>query len=106
MSGFFQRMCEETGYELKTTFWKDFTIVEYFGYNAVRETYRNCRDAWKANYVYLTELVMILNWKIWAWYEIDETMAEMYQRFWKELDEYALDNLKGDELTYFLETID
>lgn len=56
-----------TGYKPQTTFWDDFMIAEKFGVDAVRDTYNRAMKAWKKNYIYLTELVMVLNWNIWYW---------------------------------------
>lgn len=95
------------GYETITTFWQDFTIADMFGINAVKDTYKKAMKEWKDNYKYLTELVMILNWKIWQHYEKGhEQLAEVYNDLWMEANEYAVENLKGDELIYFYNTTD
>ncbi len=52
-----------------TTFWQDFTIADKFGKDAVLDTYRRAFEEWKGDYRYLTELVMVLNHKIWEHYE-------------------------------------
>ena len=39
----------ENGYEIKTTFWSDFTIAEKFGISAIRETFNNAFHNWKNN---------------------------------------------------------
>ena len=93
-------------YETKTTFWEDFSIAEVFGIDAVKDTYDRAFAEWKNNTVYLTELVMVLNWKIWVWYEKDEPLARVYNDLWEKTDAYAMDNLKGKDLTYFLTTTD
>lgn len=49
------------GYETFTTFFEDFTIAEYFGVNAIKDTYNRAFNEWKNDYKYLTELVMVLN---------------------------------------------
>lgn len=95
-----------TGYKPKTTFYRDFSIAENFGTDAIRNTYKRAFAAWKDNVEYLTELVMVLNWKIWEHYETNERYAEVYQGLWKQADNWALDNLKGDDLMYFLTTTD
>lgn len=93
--------------EWKTTFWQDFTIADHFGKTAVLDTYNRAFKEWKTNYVYLTELVLVLNWKIWEHYEKGEhTLAILYDKLWKEADEYAVNNLKGEELEYFYKTTD
>ena len=93
-------------YEFKTTFWQDFSIADKFGIDAIKDTYKRAFKEWKDNYIYLTELVLVLNWKIWDWYEKDTSIAKVYNDFWEKTQNYAYDNLKGDELTYFYRTID
>lgn len=93
-------------YECKTTFWDDFTIAENFGKNAILDTYKRAFEEWKDDYIYLTELVMVLNHKIWQWYERNELVARIYNDLWEKTNEYAWNTLKGDELTYFYRTTD
>ena len=49
---------------------------------------------------------MVLNWKIWQHYETNDKYAELYNELWGEADLYAMENLKGDEATYFFRTTD
>lgn len=95
-----------TGYVPKTSFWNDFSIAECYGRNAIKDTFKRAFNEWKSDVEYLTELVMILNWKIWSWYEENDSLAELYQEFYEKADQYAIETLKGDELTYFLKTVD
>lgn len=53
-------------YEFKTTFWDDFSVAEKFGGKAVEETFDRAFAEWKTDYIYLTELVLVLNWKMWG----------------------------------------
>lgn len=95
------------GYETMTTFWGDFTIADGFGINAIKDTYKRAFDEWKNNYKYLTELVMILNWKIWQHYENgNEEVAKVYDELWRKADNYVCENLQGEELSYFYRTTD
>lgn len=94
------------GYETKTTFWEDFSIADRFGVNAIRDTYNRAFNEWKDDVEYLTELVMVLNWKIWQWYEKDEKIAKVYNTLYEKTNRYALSHLKGDDLTYFYRTTD
>ena len=96
----------ELGYEEKTTFWDDFSIADKFGKDAIQETYDRAFTEWKSNYIYLTELVMVLNHKIWAWYEKNDEYAELYNDLWQKADNYACENLKDEELKYFYQTTD
>lgn len=103
---FKELMLEQTGYECFTTFFEDFTIAEKFGLNAVKDTFNRAFKEWKSNYKYLTELTMVLNWKIWQHYEKNEKLAELYNSLWEKADTYAGEHLKGDELYYFCDTTD
>ena len=94
------------GYEFITTFWMDFTIAEMFGEAGIRDTYKRAFNEWKSDYKFLTELVMVLNHKIWQHYKTNDKIGRVYDELWKEEDAYACDNLKGDELTYFYRTTD
>ncbi len=97
-------MAEMIGYTPVTTFWDDFTIAEAFGGNAVRDTFNRAFDEWKGNYKYLTELVMVLNHKIWQ--HADHSLADIYNELWENAYDYGMCNLKDDELQYFLRVLD
>ena len=97
---------ELTGYKPKTTFWSDFTVADHFGLAAIMDTYRRAFAEWKSDHIYLTELVMVLNWKIWEWCEKDAAFADLYNALWEKADAYACENLKGEELDYFYRTTD
>lgn len=99
-------MVLENGYEMTTTFWNDFSIADHFGINAIKDTYKRAFNEWKDNYIYLTELVIVLNHKIWEWYKKDKRTAEVYNALWEQADEYACDNLKGEELSFFYRITD
>lgn len=100
------RIEELTGYKPLTTFYKDFSIAEKFGTQAIIDTFDRAFVEWHKDYKYLTELVMVLNWKIWEHYEDNEELAKLYNGFWEQADEYACENLKGEELDYFYRTTD
>lgn len=103
----FEDFLDMTGYEPKTTFWDDFGIADKFGLDAVRDTYRRCFTEWKGNYVYLTELVMVLNWKIWEHHYAGRSdLAKLYDSLWDECCAYAEENLGEDELRYFYNVTD
>lgn len=95
-----------TGYKPITTIYQDFSIADAFGESAIRDTYNRIFDEWKGNYKYLTELVMALNWKIWEHHEKNYQIATIYNELWEKADNYAIENLKDDELTYFFQTTD
>jgi hypothetical protein len=96
----------ENGYELQTTFWNDFSIADLYGIQAISDTYKRAFSEWKDNYKYLTELILVLNHKIWQYYNNHHDIAELYNHLWEETDLYATNNLQGKELNYFLRVTD
>jgi len=100
------RIEELTGYKPLTTFYTDFSIAEKYGIDAIKETYENAKKYWCDDYKYLTEIVMVLNWKIWEHYQDNEELARLYNDLWEKLDNYACETLKGEELEYFYRTTD
>lgn len=97
---------ETTGYEPKTTFWEDFTVAEKFGTDTVKNTYKKIMKEWKDNYVYLTELSLVLNHKIWEVYTDNLRLARLYNRLWEETNDYAMTHLKHEELDYYFDITD
>ena len=95
-----------TGYKPLTTLYTDFSIADNFGLKAITDTYTKAFNEYKDNYKYLTELVMVLNWKIHEHYYHNEKFATLYNDLWQALDEYACTNLKDDELNYYIRTTD
>lgn len=101
-----QYALDNCGYELKTTFGNDFDIADDFGEYAIRDTYNRAFAEWKTNVVYLTELVLVLNWKVWQYHETNIAYALLYNELCEDDTGYALDNLTGDDLSYFYMTTD
>jgi len=102
----FKEIMAENGYEVKTTFWNDFSIADKFGAKAVIDTYNRAFKEWKENHIYLTELVLVLNHKIWQFHQTNEPLAKVYNELWGKTDNYGCENLKGEELNYFYNTLD
>ena len=55
---------------------------------------------------YLTELILVLNHKIWQYYETKPEFATLYNTLWEQAGQYAVENLKDDELSYYYEVTD
>lgn len=102
----FQQLMQDNGYELKTTFWDDFSIADRFGCDSVKDTYQRVFSEWKSNYVFLTELTLVLNHKIWQHYKTNPELAQLYDDLWRKTDAWAMDNLNGNELNYFIDILD
>ena len=96
----------ETGYKPRTTFWQDFSIADAFGGDAVTDTFHRAFNEWKDDYKFFTELTLVLNHKIWQHYKSNRELAALYDRLWREADEYAMNNFKGEELDYYYKITD
>lgn len=100
-------MLEDRKEGFTTTFWMDFSIADMFGVEAVKDTYKRAFEEWKDDYLYLTDLVAVLNHKIWQHYNAgNDRMARLYDKLWREAQSYGYDHLKGDELVYFWRVLD
>lgn len=97
---------ELTGYKVKTTFYTDFSLSETFGVKSINSTYEQCFNEWKDNYEYITELCMVLNWKMFRWFEVNQEFYQLYKTLYVNLDQWCIDNLKGDELRYYYQITD
>ena len=95
------------GYVMTTTFWEDFSIADRFGEKAIKDTFNRAFLEWKNDYIYLTELVIVLNHKIWQHYNCGNfKYATLYNTLWEYADAHACDNLKGEELSFFYRITD
>lgn len=102
----FREFMRENGYELQTTFWSDFSIADHFGLAAIQDTFNRAFDEWKEDYKYLTELILVLNHKIWQYHETHPKVASLYNTLWRQADQYASENLKDEELSYYYDVTD
>ena len=93
-------------FKFESSFWEEFSIAEEFGPEGIHHHYDIVFEQYKDNLKYLTELVLVLNLKIFLWYGVDDTIGLTYDQLWKETDGYALNTLKGDDLHYYLHTLD
>lgn len=93
---------DETGYRLMTTFFEDFSIADKYGMDAIIDTYQRAFREWRHQYKYVSELSLILNWKIWEHESAkNHDLAKLYNDLWAKTDNWAMNNLKGNELTYY-----
>ena len=103
---------ELLGYKQITTFFEDFSIADHFGVTAIKDTYKRAFENWKDNTEYVTELCMVLNWKSWQFApkeqggEGNDRYCDLYIDLYYKLRDWCLDNLKGDDLKYFIRITD
>lgn len=97
---------ELTGYKPLTTLYMDFSIADKFGKNAILSTFINAKKEYEGRYKYQTELAMVLNWKLWEHDWNKSELALVYNKLFTSYNDYLLDNLKGEELSYYIRTTD
>ena len=98
---------ELTGYKPVTTFYTDFSIADGYGIAGIKDTCKRVFEAWKDDVEFLTEFVMVLNWKSWEHYDSGhKEISDLYADLFYKYRDWCLKNLKGDDLTYFFETTD
>ena len=49
---------------------------------------------------------MVLNHKSWQHYQKDEALTNLYIDLYEKANDYAWENLKGEELNYFYNVTD
>lgn len=87
-----------TDYELFTTFFFDLSIAEYYGKDAIEETYETVVKSWLSDYKYFAEFVLCLNWKIWSWYGLGyKDVGLIYDKLWKKADALIWERYGEDE---------
>ena len=93
------------GYKQISTFYEDFSIADHFGVDAIKDTYKRAFTGWKNDTKMITELDMVLNWKSWEHADNAE-LCNLYADMYYELRDWCFENLKGDDLTYYIKTTD
>lgn len=86
-----------TGYKPITTYYSDFSIAEKFGLKEVEDTYRRAFRNWHKDIKWMTEICMVLNWKISEHYEKNDELAKLYDRLWRECDSWILECEDNDD---------
>lgn len=117
----------ELGYTPKTSFWQDFSIADAalvlgeHPVTAIRSTFAKAFAEWHGNYEYMTELVLVLNHKIWEHHaksekakeagelnrhDFEMRLAAEYDGAWRALNDWCRENLKDEALEYFYQITD
>ena len=106
-----KEFCEEIGYTPITTYWEDFTIADKFvgvEKDPIGDTFKRALEYAKTDYKVFTELVLILNWKIWYWYDKDILIAQTYNKLWEKAEDLFFKTFKDNEEAkrYYFKTTD
>lgn len=51
-------------------------------------------------------LALVLNHRLWNVYENNTKLGKLYERLWGDIDNYALDTLKDEDLSIYLKITD
>lgn len=97
-----------------TTFASDLRIAEAFGIRAVEDTLKRAFEGWREDIEYMTALAMETNWRIWLWHGKDDALARVYDKWWRKLDSYILDedeegafkNYSKEDIHYYIRLTD
>lgn len=90
---------------LHTTFKEDFKIAEAFGQSAIKETYKRAKTLLD-DVVYLTELSLTMNNRLWALAQVNEPMARLYEDLWYETKNIAAKLKTKEDKNYFYKMTD
>lgn len=124
-AGWKANLSDMSPYTPKYTFYHDFAIAEFCEVymkekNAIRKTYNEVINAWGKNIKALTEIIMVLNHKLWAFYQkvdshylgVDDAKAmefsRLYDTLWKEAQEVLYKNFEGNDeaMSYYYDITD
>ena len=107
LNAFERWKAEDLGYSVKTSFWVDFCLADKFGKEEIKRTFDCWCNLYKTHCTSLTELVLVLNWRSFKYCEIgNKELGELYSNLWRIASKYAIDFLKNEELSYFIEVMD
>ena len=101
-------LAQFTDYRSITNYYDLYSIADKESAKAVRDLFSTNFEEAKKDYKLLTELVMVLNHKMWFWYRLNPTspMVATYQKIFDKANNYALVHLKDDEFRYFTSITD
>ncbi len=86
---------------------EQFEGAEQSGVKVVRNTFKKLFDECKQNYVYLAELVLVVNYLNWLHYQMkEEALCEIYGKLYYKAHYWAVDHFKGDDLKAYLNIVD
>lgn len=102
-----------TGYKPLTKHYEFLKNCESLGRKDLREGFNKIFQIEQTQYEntndprFITELAMVVNWLMW---EANDngiiSLSVTYERYYHKVNDWCLNNLKGDNLTYYVRTTD
>lgn len=104
----FEANLRESGKTRISTFYSDLSIAEWFGQEAVQETYDDVCKHWLKDVEMFTEFIIALNYKCWEWYDKEIDASQFYADLYHKADELFADHYKDDKeaLEYYYRETD
>lgn len=90
-----------TGYKPHKRFYVELSMAEPFGISAIANTYDRLFVENKHDPIFITELSMAVNWKVYEHYDKEKWIYKLYQSMWEQIDNHCKQNLKGNDLEYY-----
>lgn len=96
----------QTGYKPIADYWQKLYRAARNGSEELKRLATGLFDSAKHSYKHLTEFVMALNWLSWEWVEKNEAIARLFCSLFRTAEDFARENLTGEELKYYFATTD
>lgn len=94
-------------YVQRTTFWDDFKIADSFGIKGVKDTFKIAFKEWRENVVYLSELALVMYWKLSEHYQKrNDDFYELYKKQYQMILRWGEQKLLGEDYEYFKNTLE
>lgn len=120
-----QNLANMSGYERKYTFYSDFSIAEFCEVwmrdrGAIVDTFNRVIESWGSSIEAMSEIVMVLNHKIWAFHDgvdssylkCNETnrdkIARLYDKLYRKAENFVYEKFGEDKdaMRYYYRVID
>ena len=102
-----EKLEQDTGFKFETNVWELFTEAEQSDDVDIEELYRKLFREWRNDVKLVAELSMCMNRKIWEHHEKwNESLAELYNRLWMKVHDYALDVFTWEDGAYYFRVTD
>lgn len=79
---------------------------EKLGLNGPDYVFNCVFEKTKNNVKWVTELVILLNHKIWYYYRNNDELGLIYEKLYKKAYNWCVCNLEGEDAEYFFRVID